>query len=165
MSLGYVTLSKVVPCPFPSCYIPCSEILLPYSYGRQKGEGPSSVTALRLSRGIDPASVQFSSVQSLSLSNSLQLHGLQHTRLPCPSPTLGDCSNSCLLSWWCHPNILSSVTPFSSWPQSFPGSGSFPMSQFFASGGQSIKASASLSVLPMNIQDWFILGLTGLISL
>ena len=91
--------------------------------------------------------------------------GLQHASLPCPSPTPGACSNSCPLSWWCHPTISSSVVPFSSCLQSFPASGSFPMSQFFTSGDQSIGVSASASVLPMNIQDWFPLGLTGLISL
>ena len=97
--------------------------------------------------------------------NSLQPHGLQHARLPCPSPTPGACSNSCPLSRWCHPTISTSVIPFSSHLQSFPASGSSPRSQFFASGGQSIGASASASVLPTNIQDWFPLGLTGLISL
>ena len=96
---------------------------------------------------------------------TLQLHGLQHTRFPCPSAISRACSNSCPLSWWCHPTISSSVVPFSSGPQSFPASESFPMSQLFASGGQSIGASASASVLPMNIQTWFPLGLTGLISL
>ena len=96
---------------------------------------------------------------------SLWPHGLQHARLPCSSPTPGACSNSCPLSWWCHPTILSSVIPFSSCFQSFPASGSFPMSQLFISGGQSIGASASASVLPMCIQGWFSLGLTGLISL
>ena len=95
------------------------------------------------------------------MSDSLQYHGLQHTRLPCPSPTPGACSNSCTLRGWCHPTILS----FSSFPQSFPASGSFPMSQFFTSGGQSIGVSASASVLPMNIQDWFPFRLTGFISL
>ena len=100
-----------------------------------------------------------------AVSNSLQPHGLQHIRLPYPSPIPGACSNSCPLSWWCHPTISSSVIPFSSFLQSFPASGSFPMSQFFTSGGQSIGTSASASVLPMNIQDWFPLGLTGLISL
>ena len=95
----------------------------------------------------------------------LQPHGLQHTRLPCLSPTPGAHSNSCPLLWWCHPTILSSVIPFSSSLQSFPASGSFPMSQSFASGGQSIGVSASASVLPMNIQDWFPLGWTGWISL
>ena len=99
------------------------------------------------------------------MSNSLQLHGLQHARLPCPFPSPGACSNSCPLSQWCHPTILSSVIPFSSCLQSFPASGSFPMSQFFPSGGQSTGASASASVLPINIQGWFPLDLTGLISL
>ena len=84
---------------------------------------------------------------------------------PCPSPTPGAYSNSCPSRRWCHPTISSSVVPFSSCPQSFPASGSFPMSWFFASGGQSIHISASASVLPMNIQDWFPLGLTGWISL
>ena len=108
----------------------------------------------------------FSSIQfSCSvMSNSLLPHGLQHTRLPCPSPTPGACSNSCPLGRWCHPTISSSVVPFSHL-QSFPASGSFPMSQFFASGGQRIEVSASTSVLPVNIQDWFPLGLTGLISI
>ena len=99
------------------------------------------------------------------MSNPLQPHGLQHARLPCPLPTPGDCPNSCPSSKWCHPTISSSVVPFSSCLQSFPASGSFPMSQFFTSGGQSIGASASASVLPVNIQDWLPLGLTGLISL
>jgi len=90
---------------------------------------------------------------------------LQHARLPCPSPTPGVYSNSCPLSRWCHPTISSSVAPFSSHLQSFSASGSFPMSQFFASGGQSIGVSASTSVLPMNIQDWFPIGWTGWISL
>ena len=97
------------------------------------------------------------------MSDSLQPHGLQHTRLPCPSLSPEVCSNLCPLSWWCPPNISSSVVPFSSCPQSFPVSMSFPLNQFFLSGGQSFGASAS--VLPMNIQDWFPLGLTGLISL
>ena len=87
------------------------------------------------------------------MSNSLPPHGLQHARLPCPSPTLGACSNSCPMSQWCHPTIISSVVPFSSCLQSFPASGSFPMSQFFTSGGQSTAVSASASVLPMNTQD------------
>ena len=92
-------------------------------------------------------------------SDSFWPHGLQHTRLPCPPPTPRACSNSCLSSRWCHPTISSSVVLFSSHLQSFPASGSSPMSQFFASGGQSIGASASASVLPMNSQDWFPLGL------
>ena len=107
-------------------------------------------------------SVQFS---HSVISDSLWSHGLQHARLPCPSPTPGACSNSCTLNWWCHPTISSSVIPFSSCPRSFPASWSFSKSQFFASGGQSIGVSASTSVLPMNIQDWFPLGLTDLISL
>ena len=109
----------------------------------------------------------FSSVQFSHsvMSDSLRTHGLQHTRLPCTSPTPGAYSNSCPLSQWCHPTISSSVVPFSSCLQSFPPSGSFTRSQFFASGGQSIGVSASASVLPMNIQDWFPLGLSGLISL
>ena len=98
------------------------------------------------------------------LSNCLWPHGLQHTRLPCPPLSPGVGSHSCPLSRWCHPTISSSVASFSSSLQSFPASGSFPMSQFFTLGGQSIGASASASVLPMNIQDWFPLGLTGLIS-
>ena len=106
-------------------------------------------------------SVQFS---CSVMFDSLQPHGLQHTRLPCPSQTPGAYSNSCLSHWWCHPAISSSVVPFSSHLQSFPASGSFPISCFFASGSRSIGVSASASVLPMNIQDWFPLGLTGLIS-
>ena len=99
------------------------------------------------------------------MSNSLWPHGLQHTRLPCPSPTPRVYSNSCPSSRWCHPTISSSVVPFSSCLQTFPASGSFPMSQFFTSGGQSIGVSTSASVLPINIQDWFPLGCTGWISL
>ena len=106
------------------------------------------------------------------MSDSLRPHGLQHARLPCPSPSPGVCSNSCSLSQWCHPTISSSVIPFSC-PQSFPASGSFPMrasgsfpmSQSLVSDGQSIGVSALASVLSMNIQDWFPLGLTGLIFL
>ena len=108
------------------------------------------------------SSVQFS--RSV-VSNSLQPHRLQHARLPCPSPTPGVYSNSCPLSQWCHPTLSSSVDPFFSHLQSFPASGSFPMSQLFASGGENIWVSASKSVLPMNIQDWFPLGWTGWISL
>ena len=99
------------------------------------------------------------------VSDFFQLHGLQHTRLPCPSPTPGAYSNSFPSSQWCHPTISSSVVPFSSHLQSFPASGSFPMSQFFISGGQSFGVSASTSVLPMSIQHWFPLGLTGFICL
>ena len=95
---------------------------------------------------------------------TLRPHGLQHSRLPCPSPSCRTCSNSCPLSQWCHPTISSSVVHFSSCLQSFPTSGSFQMSQLFASGGQSIGVSVSTSVLPMNTQDWFPLGWTGFIS-
>ena len=109
----------------------------------------------------------FSSVQFTRsvVFDSLQHHGLQHARIPYPSPTPRGYSNSCSSHWWCHPAIPSWVIPFSSRLQSFPASGSFPMSQFFASGGQSIGASASASVLPMNIQDWFPLRWTGWTSL
>ena len=107
-------------------------------------------------------SVQFS---HSVVSDSLWPHGLQHARPPCPSPTPRVYSNSCQLSQWCHPTISSSIVPLSSCLQSFPASESFPMSQFFVSGGWSIGVSASASVLPMNIQDWFPLGWTGWISL
>ena len=109
----------------------------------------------------------FSSVQfSYSVvSNSLRPHESHHTRPPWPPPTPGAYSNSCPSSWWCHPAISSSVVPFSSCPQSFPASGTFPISQLFVWGGQSTGVSTSESVLPMNIQDWFPLGWTGCISL
>ena len=106
----------------------------------------------------------FSQFSHSVVSDSLWPHELQHARLPCPSPTPGVHPNPCPLSRWCHPTISSSVVPFSSCPQSFPASGSFPMSQFFASDGQVIGLSASASDLPMNIQDWFPLGWTGWIS-
>ena len=112
-----------------------------------------------------------SSPQSVSqfshsvVSDSFRPHELQHGRPPCPSPAPGLYSNSCPWSWWCHPAISSSVVPFSSCPQSFLASGSFPMSQLFTWGGQSIGVSASSSVLPMNTQDWSPLGWTGWISL
>ena len=99
------------------------------------------------------------------MSNSLRSCESQHARPPCPSPTPGVDSNPCPSSWWYHPAISSFVVPFSSCPQSLPASGSFPMSQLFASGGQSIGVSASASVLPVNIQDWSPLGWTGWISL
>ena len=105
-------------------------------------------------------SIQFS---CSVLSDSLRPHGLQYVRLPCPSPTPRACSNSCSLRQWRHSTSSSSVVPFSSHLQSFPTSGSFPMNQSFASGGQSFGVSTSASVLPINIQDWFPLGLTGLI--
>ena len=109
-----------------------------------------------------PSSVHFS---CSVVSDSLWPHGLQHARPPCPSPTPGVYSNSCPLSWWCHPTISSSVVPFSSRLQSLPASRSFQISQLFASGGQSSGVPASTSVLPMNIQDWVPLGWTGWIFL
>ena len=113
------------------------------------------------------STVQFNSVQfSRSIvSDSFRPHESQHTRHPCPSPTPRVYPNLCPLSQWCHLNIPSSVIPFSSCLQSFPASGSFPMSQLLASGGQNIGVSALASVLPMNTQDWFPLGWTGCISL
>ena len=111
---------------------------------------------------INPASVQFS---HSVVSDSLRPHRLQHARPPCPSATPRACSNSCPTSQWSHPTISYSVIPSSSCPQSFPASGSFPVSQLFVSGGQRIGVSASTSVLPMNIQDWFPSGWTGWISL
>ena len=111
---------------------------------------------------INTSSVQFS---HSVVSDSLQPHESQHASPPCPSSTPRAYPNSCPLSWWCHPTISSSVVPFSSCPQSFLASGSFQRSQLFTSGGQSIGVSASTSVLPMNIQDWFPLGCSGWISL
>ena len=111
---------------------------------------------------LDNSSVQFS--RSL-VSNSLWSHEWQHARPPCPSPIPGVHPNSCPSRRWCHLAISSSVVPFSSRPQSLPASGSFPISQLFSRGGQSIGVSASVSVLPMNIQDWSPLGWTGWISL
>ena len=110
-------------------------------------------------------SFQFSQFSRSVVSNSLRSHELQHTRPPCSSPTPGAYSSSCPLSQWCHPTISSSVVPFYFHLQSFPESGSFPMSQFFASGGKRIGISASTWVLPMNTQDWSPLGWTGWISL
>ena len=106
--------------------------------------------------------IQFSSVDQSCL--TLQPHGLQHARLPCPSPTPRACSNSCPLSQWCHPTISSSVVYFSSLLKSFLASGSFPMSQSFASDGQSIGVSASASVLPKKIQNWFRILYDGLVG-
>ena len=121
---------------------------------------------------IDKSIIDYSYYKTISvqfshsvMSDSLWPHGLQHARLPCPLPTPGDYSNSCPSSRWCHPSISSSVIPFSSCLQSFPAPGSFLVSQFFTSGGQSIGVSAASSVFPVNIQDWFPLGWTGWISL
>ena len=143
------------------CTAQCVAITSEYTLFRQ------AVRALRLLTVEVAPSAQFSSVQfSCSvMSNSLWPLGLPHARPPCPSPTPGVYSNSCPLSQWCHPTISSSVVRFSSGLQCFPASGSFPVSLFFTSGGQSIGVSASASVLPMNIQDWSPLGWTGWISL
>ena len=130
--------------------------MLNYTYRFEK------VLGIEFKKGAMQNVHQFSSVSQLC--PTLQPPGLRHARLSCPSPTPGACSSSCPLSWWCHPTISSSVIPFCC-PQSFPTSGSFPMSRLFTSGGQSIIASASSLVLPMSIQSWFPLGLTGLISL
>ena len=127
---------------------------------KQKALFQSSTKLLRRTGWTLSFSYQFS--HSVT-SNALRPHGLQHIRLPCPSPTPGARSTSYPLSWWCHPTISSSVVHFSFCLQSFPASGSFPMSQFFTSGGQSIGASAS--ALPMNIQNWFPLEWTGWIFL
>ena len=123
---------------------------------------PSFLKMFNIMLSVCSYSVQFS---HSVVSNSLQPHGLQHTMLSCPSPTPGAYSNSCPLCWWCHPPISSSVVSFSSLLHSFPASGPFPMSQLFASGGQSIGVSALASALPMNTKDWFPLGLTGWLSL
>ena len=122
-----------------------------------KGQMTVSITYL-----LTFSSVQFS---ASAVSDSLWLHEPQHARPPCPSPTPRVHPNPCPSSQWCHSTITSSAVPFSSCPQSFPASGSFQMSQLFASGGQSIGVSALASVLPMSIQDWFALGWTGWISL
>ena len=122
----------------------------------------NALSYLRLSESLVRNLTWTSQFSHSVMSDSLRPHGLQHAWFPCPSPTPGACSNSCPSSWWCHSTISSSVVPFSSCLQSFLASRTFPMSQVFASGDQSIGASSS--VLPMNIQDWFPLGLTGLIS-
>ena len=144
-----------------SPFLVCKEIAL-HGATHLLSEWASSLIPRMYKQLLYHSEVSFSIQFSHSvMSNSLRPHGLQHTRLPCPSPTPRTCSNSCPLNQWYHPAILSSVVPFSSCLQSFPASGSFLMSQFFASHGQSIGASASASVLPMNIQDWFLLRLTG----
>ena len=130
--------------------------------GRREDHSEFTCVCLIFWHATAMCSVQFS---HSVMSGSLQPHGLQHTRLPCPSPFPEACSNSFPSSRWCHPTNSSSVVPFSSCPQSFPAAGSFQMSQFFASGGQSIGVTASALVLPMNTQDWPLLGWTGWISL
>ena len=145
------------------------------SMGSQRVRHSNGTTKFPWEHHLRPMSTNYSALVLLAfspvqfshsaMSDSLLTHGLQHARTPCPSPTPGIHSNSRPSSQWCHPNISSSVIPFSSCPQSFPASGSFPRSQFFTSGGRIIGVSASASVLPMNIQDWFPLGWTGWISL
>ena len=128
------------------------------NFGLRKGQNKQKSCKILSPYNIFGPSVQIS---CSVMSDSLWLHGLQHARPPCPSPTPGVYSNSFPLSWWCHPTILSSVVPFSSHLQSFPASGSFLMSQLFASGGWTVGVSASASVLQMNIQDQLPLGWTG----
>ena len=137
------------------------------SVGESKFWHYKEVYCIRTWNGRSMNQGKFSSVQfnRSVMPNSLWPHVLLHPRLPCQSPTPRAYSNSCWLCQWCHPTITSSVVPFSYHLQSFPASGAFPMSQFFASCGQSFGVSASASVLPRNIQDWFPLGLTGWISL
>ena len=143
----------------PHCLLPSGPHFLAWHLGPPIQSWPTSAVF----------SLLYISVQFSSVANHVRLcdpmDGLQHARLPCPSPTPGVYSNLCPLSRWCHPTISSSVVPFSSCLQSFPASGSFQVSHFFTSGGQSIGASVSTSFLPMNIQDWFPLGWTGWILL
>ena len=141
--------------------------LIPKSGRSPGGRHGNSLQYSCLKNSVDRGAGDYSLVPcSCSVvSYSLPPHGRQHARLLCPSPTPGVYSNSCPSSQWCHPTISSSVIPFSSCPQSFPASWSFPMSQLFTSGGQSIGVSASASVFPMNVQDWSPLGWTGWISL
>ena len=141
----------------PAC-LPKTSGIRSWRLGTPAGSG----IQLRWWVGLQFSSVQFS---HSVVSDSLRPHEPQHARPPCPSPTPRVYPNSCPSSRWCHPAISSSVVPFSSCPQSFPASGSFPMSQLFTSGGQSIRVSASTSVLPMNTQDWSPLGWTGWVSL
>ena len=149
--------------PFTDC-LPCAKSYLGTWHKMiEKNFLPSRIYVLGWADiGLKVYLSWFSSVTVQS--DSLRPHELQHTRLPCPSPTSRACSKSCPSTWLCHATISSSVIPFSSL-QSFPASGSFPMNLFFASGGQSIGASASVSDCPINIQDWFSLRLTGWISL
>ena len=156
LATTYPNLSELHPVCACGLYSPFSSMDLQFPLKEQDLRNISKPPPKILTH----SSVQF----SLSdVSNSLRPHESQHARPPCPSPIPGVYSNPCPSSQWCHPTISSSVIPFSSCPQSLPASGSFPVSQLFASGDQCIEASAS--VLPMNIQDWFPLGLTSLISL
>ena len=140
-------------------------VAVPFSRGSSQTQGPNPGLLHCSHQGSPTSLVQSVSSVAQSCPTLSAPRWLQHTRLLCPPPTPGAYSNSCPLGQWCHPTISSSVVFFSSHLQSFPASGSFPMNQFSASGGQSIGVSASASVLPMNIQDWFPLGLTRLISL
>ena len=142
----------------------CSESTCPDKYKLHKvTKARSHIYSSRIWMNKEPEMTAFDISFQFSrsvVSDSLRPHGLQHARLPCPSPTPQACSNSCPSCRWCHPTISFPVTPFSSCLQSFPASRSFPVSQFFTSGCQSIRVSASVSVLPKNIQDWFPLGWT-----
>ena len=154
-----ITLPSVLLCPSlllarPGCH--CPRFLNP--------PNPNPTPKYAVSPGFCTSANYLLLFSRSVMSDSLRPLGLQHSRLPCPSLSPRVCSNSYPLSLWCHPTISSSVTPFSC-HQSFPESGSFPTNQLFTSGGQSIGASASIPVFPMNIQDWFPLGLTGLIPL
>ena len=165
LHLPYIILSKLL----SDCHFFCS-----YSLSNSLDQSYITHLILLLSQSliistwINPVVEVFIVLVQFScsvMSDSLWPDGLQHTRLPCPSPAPRVYSNLCPLSWWCHPTISSSVVPFSSCPQSFSATGSFLMSQFFTSGGQSIGVSASTLVLPMNTQDRSPLGWTGWISL
>ena len=147
-------------CPILKCLSP-RVLILKDKINTASMINNEKVNNITVVNGLTNDTVQFSSV----VSDSLRPHESQHTRPPCPSPDPGVYSNSRASSRWCHPAISSSVVPFSSCPQSLPASGSFPTSQLFAWGGQSIGVSASASVLPMNTQDWSSLGWTGWISL
>ena len=167
--LKHISMESVMPSNY---LILCHPLFLPQRTFPTQGLNPCLLHLLHWQVGSLPLSYLGSLTGVLSvqfshsvMSNSLWTHGLQHRRLHCPSPTPRACSNSCPSSRWYHPTILFSVIPVSSDLLSFSASGCFPMSQFFTSGGQSIGASASASVLPMNIQDWFPLGWTGWISL
>ena len=145
-----------------SCHLVESSTLRPQLWHQRMSPDMTKFPMRRTVPIGNPCSMSW--VQSSVMSDYLWPHGLQHARPPGPSPTPGVYSHVCPLSWWCHPTILSSAFHLSSF-QSFPASGSFPMSQLFASGGQSIGVSTSASVPPMNIQDWSPLGWTGWISL
>ena len=173
--LAFLWHKPLLASPDPPCQEAASQLVRPHGCVSCSKLHPQQSTPLTSSEACSASSIivwlqvglPFSSFQFSHsvLSDSLQPHGLQHARPPCPSPTPRVYSDSCPLSWWCHPTTSSTVIPFFSSLQSSPASGSLPMSQFFISGGHSIGISASASVLPMNIQDWFPLGWTGWISL